>query len=79
MFANSSERFSYSEIIFSSSLILSSLEEKPKVLQAFFADATARSIYSLAPAYIVPTLDSSYGLITSIFSEPNGSTHSPFI
>ena len=66
-------------MIFSSSSILSSLEEKPKVLNASFAEATAKSISSLVPADIRPITDSSEGLITSIVSAPSGLTHSPLI
>ena len=77
--ANSSDLFSYSVIIFSKRVILSSLEEKPKVLNASLAAATAASISSLVPAEIEPITDSSEGFITSIVSEPSESTHSPFM
>jgi len=48
-------------------------------LNASFAAATATSMSSLVPAAIDPIIDSSDGLITSIVSEPNESTHSPLI
>ena len=60
-------------------LILSSLLEKPKEVNALLAAATAASISSLVPAAIVPITDSSEGLITSIVSKPIGFTHAPLI
>ena len=79
VFASSSERFSYSAIMFSNNVILSSFDEKLKVLNACFAAATATSMSSFVPAETEPITDSLDGLITSIVSDPNESTHAPLM
>ena len=60
--------------MFSSNAILSSFDEKLKVLNASFAAATATSMSSFVPAETEPITDSLDGLLAFIVSDPNEST-----
>ena len=55
------------------------MDEKAKDWNAFFAEATAKSISSRVPADTVPIISSEDGFSISINSLEDDLTHSPFI